>query len=246
MRGSYFASSGVLCAIKKKIVLTNPVTPAVYNNILLSESDACFKGYGYDANKDGETSDEVSISVRVSKPLESDYEQLLQIQIGAETFDQEASNDINLYIKNTDNLVAAKSYEATAVTEVVVDKDTGTVNYESRDFATKTHIRTILQGAMDRDTGTIGAMEKLQVIESVGDIGAEKYSIMYSSNGHNTRYDHFVGEIRAADYDQCVGDCTEIYQIPYSAEFHNFTTNPQTKYDHGKMMKPKENLTMEF
>ncbi|MBC7428371.1 MAG: hypothetical protein H7336_07150 [Bacteriovorax sp.] len=246
MRGSYFASSGVLCAINKKITFTDPVTPAVYDNIILSESDACFKGYGYDANKDGHSTDEVSISVRVSKPLESDYDQLIQIQIGEETYNKLAPNDFNIYIKNTDNLVAAKSYEATAVTEVIVYKATGTLNYESRDYASKTHIKTVLQGSMDPITGSLATIEKLQAIESLGDSGAEKYSIMYSSNGHNTRYDHFVGKVRAADYDQCVGNCTAIYQIPYKADFHNFAANPQTEYDNGKMMEQKEDLTMEF
>ncbi|MBC7539657.1 MAG: hypothetical protein H7281_12610 [Bacteriovorax sp.] len=246
MRGSYFATSGVFCAIKNKIALTSPVTQSVYNNITISERDPCFKGYNYDINKNGETDDEVAISVQVTKPLESDYDQLIQIQFGAETYNKTAANDINLYIKNTDSVVAAKSYEATAVTEVIIDKDSGTVNYEGRDFATQTHIRTILRGAMDRETGAIGAMEKLQVLESNGDVGAEKYSIMYSSNGHNTRYDHFVGEQRVAGYDQCVGDCSEIYQIPYSIEFHNFAKNPQAKYENGKMMEQKEDLVMEF
>lgn len=246
MRGSYFASSGVLCALEKKIALTYPTTPVVYNNIILSEADDCFAGHNFDINDDGDNWDDVSVSLRELKITVDNYEQLLEVQFNSVAFDELAKNNLNLYMKNSGNIIAAKSYEITSVTEAIVDTNTGTVNFESRDYASNIHIRTLLQGQMDPKTGSVATVEKLQTIESHGNQGNEKYSVMYSSNGHSTIYDHFVGKIRAIDYDKCVGDCSVIYFIPYKTDFHNFKGNLQTKYDHGKMMESKSDLTMDF
>lgn len=249
MRGKYFSAAGIFCALNKVITFANDPTPTIHNGVMLSEADSCFGASGLDVNKDGDIADTFLVSLRemslTANPGATTYDRLTEMQVGAATYNPALPNDIQLYLKDSNNLLAAKAYQTTSVTEAVVDKTASRVVFENRDYASFSHTRLDLTGILDPITGNVSLISNLKFIQALGNTGSENNSVLYSTDGLNTWANHFIGTAQSAGYPQCTGTCTSIL-IPYDPQFHNFTANPQTKYKNVNVMNITGPFNMAF
>lgn len=251
IRSGYSKTAGILCAINKASPMTNGTTPTVHDNVSISESDACFTSGPVDLNSDGDTADTVPFSFRETTGGQGDYDTKVELQTNATTFNTTGTSDTTLYLKNTAGMAAAKSVTNTNVTEAVINRTSGESFYDSRDYTNNRHTRMYAKGTVDTN-GSITNLQNLQMIQASGNAGSEQHSVMYATDGTNTWSDHYVGTTRASGFDTCTtsttggtADCSAI-DIPYNADFHDFTGNPATGFNNGTMMSTTAPITMSF
>lgn len=251
IRSGYAKTAGILCAINKTSPMTNGTTPTVHDNVSVSESDACFTSGPVDLNNDGDTADTVPFSFRETTGGQGDYDTKVEMQTNATTFNTTGNSDTTLYLKNSADMAAAKTVTTTNVTEAVINRTTGESFYDSRDYTNTNHTRMYAKGTVDTN-GTITNLQNLQMIQASGNAGSEQNSVMYATDGTNTWSDHYVGTTRASGYPTCTtsttggtADCAAI-DIPFNADFHDFTGNPATGFNNGTMMSTTAPITMSF
>lgn len=245
LRRSYFMTSGIQCALEKKINFAYATTPTDHNGIVLSESDSCFGVNGFDGTVDGDTNDNFTVSLREVALVGEDHDRMMALQMDKTVFDPTGTYDVTLYTKNTDEMYSAKSLMAESMSEAKVNKVNGTINFESRNYTRKTHLRSFIEGAMNPATGAFSSVKYVQLVQATGDTGAEDHSVLYVRELSNEWFNHYVGTSRASGYPQCSGVCTYL-PIPYNAAFHNFSGNPLTKYNNSVMMVTGDPMTMDF
>jgi hypothetical protein len=247
IRNGYYKSAGVLCALKKVTTLSNSTTPTVHENIIISESDACFGPNGADINNNGNTTDSLTVSFRETMLTGADYDQEFEIQL-TPTFDPARQSDVTVFTKDSSTILATKSYQTGDVSEAVINKTNGELFLEDRNYQNFIHTRLYAKGTINND-GTFPAISNMQVIKASGNTGSEISSELFATDGTKKWFNHFVGTTQAPGYDQCSdatpGACSALV-IPYNAQFHNFTGHPQTNYNNGTMMSTTAPITMVF
>lgn len=245
MRRTYSSVSGLQCALEKKIKFEYLSTSTIHDGVVLSEADSCFGKNGYDATNDGDIRDTFVVSVREMALSDEGYDRQVEMQVANSTYNNSEKNDAILYMKNADTLAAAKAILPDSMVEVVVDAKTGITHFDSRDYKTKTHIRTRLIGDFEAATGKYISLSKLQTVYAVGDKGAEDNSIVYVKEGSNLWFDHYVGTTRGPAYGQCWGNCSPL-AVGYISDFHDFSGNDLSNYNNGTMMNTDVPFTMVF
>lgn len=245
LRRGYFMASGIQCALEKKFNFSYAATPTDHNGIVLSESDNCFGPNGFDGTVDGDANDTFVVSVREIGLPGQDYDRMVAVQMDKATFDPNGTYDVTLYMKNTPEMFAAKTIMAESMAETKVNKVEGTINFESRNYTRKTHMRSHLEGTMNPATGAFSDITNVQLIQASGASGSEDNSVLYVREVTNQWYDHYLRTSRAPGYPQCSGVCTFL-PVPYSAAFHNFAAHLLTNYNNPSMMVTDDPMTMDF
>lgn len=182
---------------------------------------------------------------------QGDFDTKIEMQSNTTTFNTTGTSDTTLYLKTGSDLSAAKTVQATSVSETVVKRSTGETFYENRDYTNSKHISMYVKGTLDTN-GSIATLNNMQMIQATGKTGSEGGSVLYATDGTNTWQDQYVGTARSQGFDTCTtsttgatANCTAL-TIAYDSQFHDFTTNPVSNYNNGTMMTTTAPINMSF
>ncbi len=224
VQGSYYIVSKILCAIEKTESFEYASTATEHNGITLNENDSCFGDDGFDATDDGDTNDSFVISITEQAITGSDYDYYIGIQLGASSF---SSADIKLYLKDSDNIIAARMYQESDESQIefVLDSNTNSMYFENRDYGNTRHIRIASVGTFGSD-GTFSSVTQALYIHTEGTEGASsgEMAVMMHFDGSSDSYDHYVNSSQDSDY-------SNLSSITYNSDFYTWSGRDITDLD---------------
>lgn len=229
LKGGYFLSSAILCAIEKQHSFTYPSSPLVTNGITIQENDSCFGTGGFDA--DGGPATSFQVSFRESSLSAQDYDYLIEIDLNA-TF---SSSLVNMYLRDSNGVQAAKITQSNSITEVVINSGDGTVSFENRDYANDRHIRLRITGNYNLTTGAYSSITDAKLIHSEG---TGNY-VIFGYDGTNEFYDYHDDADGTSDGtgypENCSGACTSL-GTTFNSDFSNFSGNAISGYQNSTIL----------
>lgn len=228
------------------IPTNTPGAAVIHNAVTFLENDSCFGAGGLDINNNGTTTDLITVSYRDTNMATGDFDRKVEIQTGAMIYNPSGANDIILYTRDSADILAAKSIQATVITEAVVKKATSELFFENRDYTTKSHDRIYIDGTQDSSGDFITATSIAAIAALTGTTPSQNNTVVYvADDEENIYFDHYLGTTRVTGYPKCTGTCTT-FVIPFNAQFLNFDANPASNYNNANMMNSSTPLNMSF